>query len=114
MICPDLVYLENHFIPYRLRLQRIYKIPDIYIKVVVSVAGFHRLMSNGPEPTGASALIQKDEDVLSLRIDALQGLNELLGDSEQQTSDATLLCVLVLMVASVRYSLDTFQPNEPA
>lgn len=101
MICSDLVSIETHFNPYRVNLQRVDRIPDIYVKVLVSTAGFHRLMSHGPEPTPASALIQNDVDVFQLRIDALRGVNEQLSLPEQQTSDATLLCVLALMIASV-------------
>jgi hypothetical protein len=101
MICPDLVSLETHFNPYRVNLQTVDRIPEIYVKVLVSVASFHRLMSHGPEPTSTSALVQRDADVFSLRVEALQGLNEQLSLPDQQTSDATLLCVLSLMVASV-------------
>lgn len=102
MICPDLVSLENHFNPYRVNLQTVDRIPETYVKVLLSVASFHRLMSHGPEPTPSSALIQKDTDVFSLRVEALQGLNQQLSLPDQQASDATLLCVLSLMVASVR------------
>ncbi|KAH8198004.1 hypothetical protein TruAng_007829 [Truncatella angustata] len=91
MICPDLVSLESHFNPYKVNLQGVDKIPDIYVKVLVSVASFHRLMSVGPDPTPSSALIQKDTDVFQLRVEALQGLNEQLSSPDQQTSDATLL-----------------------
>ncbi|KAI1854013.1 hypothetical protein JX266_001154 [Neoarthrinium moseri] len=107
MICPDLVCLETHFNPYRVNLQRVDNIPDIYVKVLVSVACFHRLMSNGPEPTPSSALIQKDVDVFSLRVEALQSLNEQLSEPDQQKSDATLLCVLSLMIASIQSSAYT-------
>ncbi|KAI0132800.1 fungal-specific transcription factor domain-containing protein [Xylariales sp. AK1849] len=107
MICPDLVSLESHFNPYRVNLQRVDKIPEIYVKVLVSTAGFHRLMSHGPEPTPSSALIQKDEDVFSLRVEALRGLNEQLSQPDQQKSDGTLLCVLSLMIASIQSSAYT-------
>ncbi|KAH8681047.1 fungal-specific transcription factor domain-containing protein [Xylariales sp. PMI_506] len=104
MICPDLVCLETHFNPYRVNLQRVDRIPEIYVKVLVSTAGFHRLMSHGPEPTSSSALVQRDVDVFALRIEALRGLNEQLSQPEQQTSDATLLCILSLMIASIQSS----------
>lgn len=102
MICPDLVSLESHFNPYKVDIQSVDRIPDIYVKVLVSVASFHRLMSFGPEPDPSSALVQRDADVFALRVEALQGLNEKLSTPDEQTSDATLLCVLSLMVASVR------------
>jgi hypothetical protein len=101
LICSDLVSLESHFNPYRVNLQRVDRIPEIYVKVLVSTAGFHRLMSHGPEPTPSSSLVQKDVDVFQLRIEALRDLNEQLSQPEQQTSDATLLSVLALMIASV-------------
>ncbi|ETS82902.1 hypothetical protein PFICI_04778 [Pestalotiopsis fici W106-1] len=107
MICPDLVSLESHFNPYKVNIQTVDRIPDIYVKVLVSVASFHRLMSYGPEPTPSSALVQRDADVFALRVEALQGLNEKLSMPEEQTSDATLLCVLSLMVASIQASAYT-------
>lgn len=102
MICPDLVSLESHFNPYKVNIGTVDRIPDIYVKVLVSVASFHRLMSYGPDPTPSSALVQRDADVFALRVEALRGLNEKLSLPDEQTSDATLLCVLSLMVASVR------------
>lgn len=101
MICPDLVSLESHFNPYKVNIGTVDRIPDIYVKVLVSVASFHRLMSYGPDPTPSSALVQRDADVFALRVEALRGLNEKLSLPDEQTSDATLLCVLSLMVASV-------------
>ncbi|KAF3026731.1 hypothetical protein E8E14_014772 [Neopestalotiopsis sp. 37M] len=107
MICPDLVSLESHFNPYKVDIQSVDRIPDIYVKVLVSVASFHRLMSFGPEPDPSSALVQRDADVFALRVEALQGLNEKLSTPDEQTSDATLLCVLSLMVASIQASAYT-------
>ncbi|KAI0158557.1 fungal-specific transcription factor domain-containing protein [Pestalotiopsis sp. NC0098] len=107
MICPDLVSLESHFNPYKVNIATVDRIPDIYVKVLVSVASFHRLMSCGPDPTPSSALVQRDADVFALRVEALRGLNEKLSLPDEQTSDATLLCVLSLMVASIQASAYT-------
>lgn len=107
MICPDLVSLESHFNPYKVNIGTVDRIPDIYVKVLVSVASFHRLMSYGPDPTPSSALVQRDADVFALRVEALRGLNEKLSLPDEQTSDATLLCVLSLMVASIQASAYT-------
>ncbi|KAK9425551.1 putative Fungal-specific transcription factor domain-containing protein [Seiridium unicorne] len=110
MICPDLVSLENHFNPYKVNLVNLQspdRLPEIYVKVLVSVASFHRLMSHGPEPTSSSALVQRDESVFQLRVEALQGLNQQLSLPDQQISDSTLLCVLSLMVASIQASAYT-------
>lgn len=101
VVCQDLLSDETHFNPYQVNLQRIGVIPGTYIKILVSAAGFHRLMLHGPEPAACSALVQKDLDIFALRAEALGELNDSLSRSENQTSDATLLSVIALMVTSV-------------
>lgn len=101
MICQDLLSDETHFNPFQVNLQRINVVPRTYIKILVSTAGFHRLMLHGPEPAACSALVQKDLDIFALRAEALRELNDSLSRSENQTSDATLLSVIALMISSV-------------
>lgn len=95
---------ETHFNPYQVNLQRINVVPETYVKILVSTAGFHRLMLHGPEPVACSALVQKDLDIFALRAEALRELNDSLSQPENQTSDATLLSVIALMITSVSSS----------
>lgn len=104
IVCQDLLSDETHFNPYQVNLQRINAVPETYVKILVSTAGFHRLMLHGPEPAACSALVQKDLDVFALRVEALRELNDSLSQSESQTSDATLLSVIALMITSVSSS----------
>lgn len=101
LISPNIVSDASHFNPYIVNLKRLESFPDHYIKVLVATAGFHRLMTAGPEPTPSSALIQRDIDVFALRSEALGTLNEQLAQPDTQTSDATLLTVVALLITSV-------------
>lgn len=58
-------------------------------------------MTAGPEPTPSSALIQRDIDVFALRGEALGALNAELAYPGSQTSDATLLTFVALLITSV-------------
>lgn len=104
IICPDMVSDDTHFNPYRVNHQRISKIPQIYVNVLVSTAALHKLLSRGVEPIESSALFQREVHVFALRIEALRALNQQLAFPESQTSDATLLCVLALMIAAIQAS----------
>ncbi|KAK8868473.1 fungal-specific transcription factor domain-containing protein [Apiospora arundinis] len=107
LISPNIVSDASHFNPYIVNLKRLESFPDHYVKVLVATAGFHRLMTAGPEPTPSSALIQRDIDVFALRSEALGTLNEQLAQPDTQTSDATLLTVVALLITSMQSSAHT-------
>ncbi|KAK7928265.1 hypothetical protein PG985_005263 [Apiospora marii] len=107
LISPNVVSDASHFNPYIVNLQRLDSFPDHYVKVLVATAGFHRLMTAGPEPTPSSALIQRDIDVFALRSEALGALNDQLAHPGTQTSDATLLTVVALLITSMQSSAHT-------
>ncbi|KAK7957175.1 uncharacterized protein PG986_006397 [Apiospora aurea] len=106
LISPNVVSDASHFNPYIVNLKRLESFPDHYIKVLVATAGFHRLMTAGPEPT-SSALIQRDIDIFALRSEALGALNDQLAHPGTQTSDATLLTVVALLITSMQSSAHT-------
>ncbi|KAK8091201.1 hypothetical protein PG994_000706 [Apiospora phragmitis] len=102
LFSPNVVSDASHFNPYIINLQRLESFPEHYVKVLVATAGFHRLMTAGPEPTSSSALIQRDIDVFALRSEALGALNDQLAHAGTQTSDATLLTVVALLITSMQ------------
>ncbi|KAK8079649.1 hypothetical protein PG997_007467 [Apiospora hydei] len=107
LISPNVVSDASHFNPYIVNLKRLESFPDHYVKVLVATAGFHRLMTAGPEPISSSALIQRDIDVFALRSEALGALNDQLAHPGTQTSDATLLTVVALLITSMQSSAHT-------
>ncbi|KAK8051008.1 fungal-specific transcription factor domain-containing protein [Apiospora rasikravindrae] len=107
LISPNVVSDASHFNPYIVNLKRLESFPDHYVKVLVATAGFHRLMTAGPEPTFSSALIQRDIDIFALRSEALGALNDQLAHPSTQTSDATLLTVVALLITSMQSSAHT-------
>ncbi|KAK8128622.1 hypothetical protein PG984_009730 [Apiospora sp. TS-2023a] len=107
LISPNIVLDASHFNPYIVNLQRLESFPDHYVKVLVATAGFHRLMTAEPVPTSSSALIQRDIDVFALRTEALGALNDQLAHPGAQTSDATLLTVVALLITSMQSSAHT-------
>jgi hypothetical protein len=82
-------------------MQTMDRIPDIYVKVLASCAGFHRLLSHGPKLTPSSSLVLSKTHAYAFRVEALRDLNEQLSIPDRQIHDATLLCVLALILASV-------------
>ncbi|KAK8106466.1 Zn(2)-C6 fungal-type DNA-binding domain protein [Apiospora kogelbergensis] len=107
LISPNIISDASHFNPYIVNLKRLESFPDHYVKVLVATAGFHRLMTAGPEPTPSSALIQRDVDIFGLRSEALGALNDQLAEPGAQTSDATLLTVVALLITSMQSSVHT-------
>lgn len=46
--------------------------------------------------------MRRNRDLYNFKIQALQEVNEWLGQPEKQTSDSTLMCVICLLLSTVR------------
>ncbi|ORY71058.1 fungal-specific transcription factor domain-containing protein [Pseudomassariella vexata] len=97
----DLISIASHFNPYQVSLNRIDKIPDIYVRLLVTCATLHRAMQHDTSSSRSSALVQRERVTHEFRIRALQQVNHDLSKTETQTSDATLMCVICLLLSTV-------------
>ncbi|KAK7911062.1 hypothetical protein PG985_013543 [Apiospora marii] len=103
----DLISIATHFNPYQLLIQRLDKVPRIYVNLVVCTATVHRVLSEEPYYVRSSALVRRNRDLYNFKIQALQEVNEWLGQPEKQTSDSTLMCVICLLLSTMQQSAYT-------
>ncbi|KAK8067232.1 hypothetical protein PG997_013979 [Apiospora hydei] len=103
----DLISIATHFNPYQLLIQRLDKVPRIYVNLVVCTATVHRVLSEEPYYVRSSALVRRNRDLYNFKIQALQEVNEWLGQPETQTSDSTLMCVICLLLSTMQQSAYT-------
>ncbi|KAK7954773.1 hypothetical protein PG988_015467 [Apiospora saccharicola] len=103
----DLISIATHFNPYQLLIQRLDKVPRIYVNLVVCTATVHRVLSEEPYYVRSSALVKRNRDLYNFKIQALQEVNEWLGQPEKQTSDSTLMCVICLLLSTMQQSAYT-------
>ncbi|KAK8017720.1 hypothetical protein PG993_014046 [Apiospora rasikravindrae] len=131
----DLISIATHFNPYQLLIQRLDKVPvscihsylrprctcgttpvgpasvgrdrRIYVNLVVCTATVHRVLSEEPYYVRSSALVRRNRDLYNFKIQALQEVNEWLGQPDKQTSDSTLMCVICLLLSTMQQSAYT-------
>ncbi|KAK8110628.1 uncharacterized protein PG998_007085 [Apiospora kogelbergensis] len=86
---------------------RIIHVQRIYVNLVVCTATVHRVLSEEPYYVRSSALVRRNRDLYNFKIQALQEVNEWLGQPEKQTSDSTLMCVICLLLSTMQQSAYT-------
>ncbi|KAK7966210.1 C6 transcription factor [Apiospora aurea] len=65
------------------------------------------VLSEEPYYVRSSALVRRNRDLYNFKIQALQEVNEWLGQPEKQTSDSTLMCVICLLLSTMQQSAYT-------
>ncbi|KAK8041088.1 hypothetical protein PG994_014095 [Apiospora phragmitis] len=72
------------------------------------LAGCHAwVLSEEPYYVRSSALVRRNRDLYNFKIQALQEVNEWLGQPDKQTSDSTLMCVICLLISTMQQSAYT-------
>jgi hypothetical protein len=111
VISGDLISISSQFNPFQVSLRLIDTIPRHYVSLLVTSATLHRSMQLDPAFTRSSALALREQDIFRFRIRALQDVNYRLSKADTQTSDATLMCVICLLLSTV--SASTSWPAAP-
>jgi hypothetical protein len=102
LICPHLISIDSHFNPYKVNMQRVDQLPDVYVKIIVSASAYHRWVCHGPDIVPSPSLVRMDDNMLALRLEAIQSLRVYLSIPSRQTSDSTLLSVICLLINAVK------------
>ncbi|KAH6647138.1 fungal-specific transcription factor domain-containing protein [Truncatella angustata] len=100
----DLISIATHSNPYQVPLSSMDKIPRIYVNLLVTTAIVHRTMQEDPAFVRSSALVQREHDLYTFRLRALQEVNNRLSKEDTQTSDSTLMCVICLLLSTMQQS----------
>ncbi|KAI8628222.1 fungal-specific transcription factor domain-containing protein [Xylariaceae sp. FL1651] len=103
-ISSDLISIDSHFNPYRVDLARIAAMPRLYVMLVVTSANVHLAMQNEANLGRPLEIVQREQDTFGFRMRVLSGLNNRLGKRETQASDATLMCLMCLLITTMQQS----------